>query len=85
MSAAYIQTHSGLILSQKANTMQLGRVVKAYEYFQTCIATKTLEFFGFHGEARKDTPNLTSCCTNVQNLILLKIGQSCSSVVEAFP
>ena len=27
--------------------IQSGRVVKAYEYYQTCIATKTFEFFGF--------------------------------------
>ena len=59
------------------------RVVKAYEYYQTCIATKTFEFFGFLGEARNDTPNLTSCFTNVPNLILLKIGHLCSSFVQA--
>ena len=57
---------------------QSGRVVKAYEYYQTCIATKTFEFFGFLSEARNDTPNLTACCTNVPNLILLKIGHLCS-------
>ena len=44
---------------------QSERVVKAYEYYQTCIATKTFEFFGFLSEARNDTPNLTACCTNV--------------------
>ena len=63
---------------------QSGRVVKAYEYYQTCIATKTFEFFGFLGEARNDTPNLTACCTNVPNLILLKIGHLCSSFVQVF-
>ena len=66
-------------------TVQSGRVVKAYEYYQTCIATKTFEFFGFLGEARNGTPNLTSCFTNVPNLILLKIGHLCSSFVQAFP
>ena len=65
--------------------LQSGRVVKAYEYYQTCIATKTFEFFGFLGEARNDTPKLTSCFTNVSNLILLKIGHLCSSFVQAFP
>ena len=64
---------------------QSGRVVKAYEYYQTCIATKTFEFFGFLSEARNDTPNLTACCTNVPNLILLKIGHLCSSFVQVFP
>ena len=53
---------------------QSGHVGKAYEYYQTCIATKTFEFFGFLGEARNDTPNLTSCFTNVPNLILLKLA-----------
>ena len=61
---------------------QSGRVVKAYEYYQTCIATKTFEFLGFLSEARNDTPNLTACCTNVPNLILLKIGHLCSSFVQ---
>ena len=65
--------------------LQLGRVVKAYEYYQTCIATKTFEFFGFLSEARNDTPNLTACCTNVPNLILLKIGHLCLSFVQVFP
>ena len=51
-------------------SLQSGRVVKAYEYYQTCIATKTFEFFGFLSEARNDTQNLTACCTNVPNLIL---------------
>ena len=36
-------------------SVQSGRVVKAYEYYQTCIATKTFEFFGFLSEARNDT------------------------------
>ena len=66
-------------------TNQSGRVVKAYEYYQTCIATKTFEFFGFLSEARNDTQNLTACCTNVPNLILLKIGHLCSSFVQVFP
>ena len=66
-------------------THQSGRVVKAYEYYQTCIATKTFEFLGFLGEARNDTPNLTFCFTNVPILILLKIGHLCSSFVQAFP
>ena len=66
-------------------SIQSGRVVKAYEYYQTCIATKTFEFFGFLSEARNDTPNLTACCTNVPNLILLKIGHSCSLFVQVFP
>ena len=66
-------------------SLQSGRVVKAYEYYQTCIATKTFEFFGFLSEARNDTPNLTACCTNVPNLILLKIGHLCSSFVQVFP
>ena len=65
--------------------LQSGRVVKAYEYNQTCIATKTFEFVGFLGEARNDTPNLTACCTNVPNLILLKIGHLCSPFVHVFP
>ena len=65
--------------------LQSGRVVKAYEYYQTCIATKTFEFFGFLSEARNDTPNLTACCTNVPNLILLKIGHLCLSFVQVFP
>ena len=65
--------------------IQSERVVKAYEYYQTCIATKTFEFFSFLGEARNDTPNLTACCTNVPNLILLKIGHLCSSFVQVFP
>ena len=65
--------------------LQSGRVVKAYEYYQTCIATKTFEFFGFLSEARNDTPNLTTCCTNVPNLILLEIGHLCSSFVQVFP
>ena len=65
--------------------VQSGRVVKVYEYYQTCIATKTFEFFGFLSEARNDTPNLTACCTNVPNLILLKIGHLCSSFVQVFP
>ena len=65
--------------------LQSGRVVKAYEYYQTCIATKTFEFFGFLSEVRNDTPNLTACCTNVPNLILLKIGHLCSSFVQVFP
>ena len=64
---------------------QSGRVVKAYEYYQTCIATKTFEFFGFLSEARNDTLNLTACCTNVPYLILLKIGHLCSSFVQVFP
>ena len=64
---------------------QSGRVVKAYKYYQTCIATKTFEFFGFLSEARNDTPNVTACCTNVPNLILLKIGHLCSSFVQVFP
>ena len=64
---------------------QSGRVVKAYEYYQTCIATKTFEFFGFLSEARNDTPNLTACCTNVPFLNLLKIGHLCSSFVQVFP
>ena len=55
-------------------SIQSGRVVKAYEYYQTCIATKTFEFFGFLIEARNDTPNSTACCTNAPNLILLKIA-----------
>ena len=66
-------------------TLQSGRVVKAYEYYQTCIATKTFEFFGFLSEARNDTPNLTACCTNVPNLILLKIDHLCSSFAQVFP
>ena len=66
-------------------SLQSGRVVKAYEYYQSCIATKTFEFFGFLSEARNDTPNLTACCTNVPNLILLKIGHLCSSFVQVFP
>ena len=66
-------------------TFQSGRVVKAYEYYQTCIATKTFEFFGFLSEARNDTPNLTACCMSVPNLILLKIGHLCSSFVKVFP
>ena len=74
-----------LVLKVSTNTLQPGRVVKAYEYYQTCIATKTFEFFGFLGEARNDTPNLTSCFTNVPNLILLKIGHLFSSFVQAFP
>ena len=65
--------------------IQSGRVVKVYEYYQTCIATKTFEFFGFLSEARNDTQNLTACCTNVPNLILLKIGHLCSSFVQVFP
>ena len=64
---------------------QSGRAVKAYEYYQTCIATKTFEFFCFLSEARKDTPNLTACCTNAPNLILLKIGHLCLSFVQVFP
>ena len=64
--------------------LQSGRVVKAYEYYQTCIATKTFEFFGFLSEARNDTPNLTACCTYVPNLILLKNGHLCSSFVQVF-
>ena len=67
------------------SSIQSGRVVKAYEYYQTCIATKTFEFFGFLSEARNDTPNLTDCCTNVPNLILLKNGHLCSSFVQVFP
>ena len=66
-------------------SLQSGRVVKVYEYYQTCIATKTFEFFGFLSEARNDTPNLTACCTYVPNLILLKIGHLCSSFVKVFP
>ena len=66
-------------------SLQPGRVVKAYEYYLTCIATKTFEFFGFLSEARNDTPNLTTCCTNVPNLILLKIGHLCLSFVQVFP
>ena len=65
--------------------VQSVRVVKAYEYYQTCIATKTFEFFGFLSEARNDTQNLTACCTNVPNLILLKIGHLCSSLFSSFP
>ena len=64
--------------------IQSGRVVEAYEYYQTCIATKTFEFFGFLSEARNDTPNLTACCTNVPNLILFEIGHLCSSFVQVF-
>ena len=36
---------------------QSGRVVKAYEYYQTCIATKTFEFFGFLSK-RGTTPKI---------------------------
>ena len=59
--------------------------MKAYEYYQTCIATKTFEFFDFLSEARNDTQNSTACWANVPNLILLKIGESSSSVVQVFP
>ena len=38
-------------------SVQSGCLVKAYEYYQTCIATKTFEFFGFLSEVRNDTPN----------------------------
>ena len=43
------------------------------------------KIFDFLGKARNDTPNLTACCMNVPNLILLKIGQLCSSIVQAVP
>ena len=40
---------------------------------QTCIATKTFfETFGFFVEAKNNTPNLTACCMNVPNLVLLQ-------------
>ena len=45
-------------MMSKRSHYQSGRVVKAYEYYQTCIATKTFEFFGFLSEARNDTQNL---------------------------
>ena len=76
---------TALTLFYFTSPLQSGRVVKAYVYYQTCIATKTFEFFGFLSEARNDTPNLTACCTYVPNLILLKIGHLCSSFVKVFP
>ena len=70
-----------------SSVVQSGRVVKAYEYYQTCIATKTFEFFGFLGEARKDTPNLTFCFTksksySVKNWPLVFVV--CSSFPTAY-
>ena len=84
MSASRSKTSAARYITS-ALRYQSGRVVKAYEYYQTCIATKTFEFFGFFSEARNDTPNLTACCTNVPNLILSKIGHLCSSFVQVFP
>ena len=54
-------------------------------FFQNCIETKTFELFDFLGEARNNTQNLTTYRTNVPNIMLLKIGQLCSSIVEAIP
>ena len=58
-----------------------GCIVKVYEYFQTCIATKTFKCFGFLGQESDDTTNVTACCMKAPNLILLKIDQLCLTVV----
>ena len=74
MSCSRTQQSASSDSSTSDPPIQSGRVVKAYEYYQTCIATKTFEFFDFLSEARNDTPNLTACCTNVPNLILIKFA-----------
>ena len=58
-------TINDVVFVTAPETVQSERVVKAYEYYKTCIATKNVRIFGFLSEARNGTPNLTACCTNV--------------------